>query len=352
MSGLATRRSNFGPRTVRGLEPNVLKRRPRRAAALDAARTLTELAPASEGWSMPQLDGVAQTHLARHGDSIAAAAGAGLLRSGLASGTAWRSANGDAVQFVRSAITDFVERNGGPSIRKKFRLQFLLTGTLNEYSQSGPEAAPNRLYLIMEPSEAGYLVIGPALRVLEREHPRLPATFVHLLSSALYRWMRVYDHRDAREHVDRLREWYDSDPECAGAETPDVEASVPASVAEQPLRPGELRKLLPSITLKPRAWVERAVEIERLSRSQPRPVISDEMEQELGDCNPPLPSLLIVFAPGDNIEACFDAEAQSMMELPPEPNLVIPVDATSPPDILAPSECCEPFAGRWRRPRN
>jgi hypothetical protein len=53
----------------------------------------------------------------------------------------------------------------------------------------------------------------------------------------------------------------------------------------------------------------------------------------LGDCNPPLPSLLAVLTPGDDIEACFDAEAQSMMEVPPEPNLVIPVDASNPADI-------------------
>jgi len=302
-------------------------------AVLDAAGAVTPLAPAANGWAMPRLDGVAHTYSARSGDRTAAAIGVGLLRAGIAPASAWSAALGDPHAFVTAAIRNFVEQNGGSSIRKAFRLQLLLTGTLNECAQSGVEIAANRLYLSVEPSEAGYFVMGPTVRALEQEHPRLPATFYNLVAGGVNRWVRAYDYRDAREHVESLREWYSADPECEGAEVPDVEASVPASMREHPLRPGELRTLLPSLTPIARDWIRRAMEIDRISRLRPRPRLSEEMEQELGDSNPPLPSLLVVFTPGDNIEACFDVEAQSMMEVPPEPNLIIPVDGTSPIDI-------------------
>ena len=37
------------------------------------------------------------------------------------------------------------------------------------------------------------------------------------------------------------------------------------------------------------------------------------------DCNPPVPVLLAIYRTGDAIEACFDDERQSMLELTPEP---------------------------------
>ncbi len=39
---------------------------------------------------------------------------------------------------------------------------------------------------------------------------------------------------------------------------------------------------------------------------------------------PPLPSLLALFAESDAVAACLDDEAQGMMEVTPEPNLIIP----------------------------
>jgi hypothetical protein len=333
MSGLATGRRDPLPR---GVGRRTLDGRVRWCpdpALLDAAGPLTPLAPTTNAWAMPRLDGVAHTYAVRGGSRTAAEIGIGLLRAGIAPASAWSLAPGDARAFVTAAIRNFVDQNGAPSIRKAFRLQLVLTGTLNEYSQSGVENAPNRLYLTIEPSEAGYFVMGPTVRALEQEHPRLPATFFSLLAAGVNRWVRTYDFRDASEHVERLREWYDSDPECEGAEVPDVEASVPKSMREQPLRLGELRRLLPSLTAIAQGWIERAMEIDRISRLRSRPRPSEEIEQKLSDCNPPLPSLLVVFSPGDNVEACFDAEAQSMMEVPPEPNLIIPVDGTNPMEI-------------------
>ncbi|MEZ5401163.1 MAG: hypothetical protein R2729_15945 [Bryobacteraceae bacterium] len=266
----------------------------------------------SPGWSMPTLEGVTKTYVACPAGRVAARIGAALLEAGIARAADWQAANGDTHEFIRSATRAFVDRNGGPSIRKLFRLHLQL------------DAEP--FWLTVEPSEAAYFVAGPTLDILERVHARLPATFFRLLTGALNRWIRIYDHEDAHNHVEMLHDWYDGDPEGVGVEYPNVEADTPRSLSERPLRPRELRAILPSCPPNVQEWMTRAIELDRLSRRQPHPRMTERTEEALSDCNPPLPSLLIVFKPGDNIEACFDAEALGMMEVQPEPNLILPCD--------------------------
>ena len=130
--------------------------------------------------------------------------------------------------------------------------------------------------------------------------------------------------------MERLLDWYSSDPDSGEVEVPDVDGSIPAAIRRKPLSTNALKRLLPSIASETREWMERALETQRLSLRQNHPVLTEAMQEDLGDCNTPLPSLLVVFSPRDNIEACFDAEAESMMEVSPEPNLIVPLDATDP----------------------
>jgi hypothetical protein len=74
--------------------------------------------------------------------------------------------------------------------------------------------------------------------------------------------------------------------------------------------------------------VEAALALDHLSAQAVRPELDDDIGQQLSDCNPALPCLLAVFAEGDAIAACFDEEAEGMMEVTPEPNLIIPFDPT------------------------
>lgn len=279
---------------------------------------------------MPDISAVTKTYVACPGERLAAGLAGALLRARVVSSDGFR---GDAQEFVRSAISEFVERHGGTTIRKIFRLHLLLTTTLDDYSTRSDEVDPARFYLTLEPSEAGYFGAGPTLAILERAHPRLPSTFLQLLTGALSPWIRVYDHNDACGRIEMLREWYSADPQCESIELPDVESSIPASLRERPLRPAELRRLLPSFPDDVRGWMQRAVDIDAASRRAPRQRTTGDMEVEIGDHNPPLPSLLTVFRPGDNIEACFDDESRGMMEVSPEPNLIIPFDATNPESV-------------------
>jgi hypothetical protein len=306
------------------------------------------LAPGSAGWTMPRLDGVATAHKVWRGDRVAAVIGSGLLRAGVTSADTWALAQQDPFQFVQLSIKQFVDRHDGPAIRGTFPVSLSLTGTLNEYSSGEREIEAANLFLTIDPTEAGYLVLGATLRTLEEQHPRLPATFFHLLCGTLNRWVRVYDYREALEHVERLRDWYSADPDSGDIEVPDVEGSIPACMRQKPLSRMGLKRLLPNISGEALVWMERVVELDRLAKRQKHPPLTEQTQEELRDCNAPLPCLLVVFSRRDNIEACFDAEAESMMEVPPEPNLIIPLNATDPDqtrasfDVLA--NACETLA--------
>ena len=76
-----------------------------------------------------------------------------------------------------------------------------------------------------------------------------------------------------------------------------------------------------------RALIAAALELHRASERVRRPEFTDESGEQFADFNPPLPSVLVVFAENDSVEAQFDDESQSMMECTPEPNLVIPLNA-------------------------
>ena len=59
------------------------------------------------------------------------------------------------------------------------------------------------------------------------------------------------------------------------------------------------------------------------------PEINEEIRDLLIDCGQPLPALLAVIERHDAIEGCFDEESEGMLEVIPEPNLIIPFNGES-----------------------
>jgi hypothetical protein len=194
------------------------------------------------------------------------------------------------------------------------------------------------LFLIVEPSEAtcGCATFGPTLQLLQSIHPQLPATFFHLFIGALNRWLRAYDYRDAEERAETLREWIAQEPDADQYEIPDVEGSIPPCMRLEALDEGELAHLKGNIN-DPLATklVEAALSLDHLSAQAERPELDDDIGQQLSDCNPALPCLLAVFTEGDAIAACFDEEAEGMMEVTPEPNIIIPFDSTDTESVCS-----------------
>jgi hypothetical protein len=85
------------------------------------------------------------------------------------------------------------------------------------------DAVDDKLFLIIDPESAGYVVLKPSIELLESVHPRLPASLFHSLIGSINRWMRTYDYRDTEEHVELLREWAVSDDNPDDHEFSDVE---------------------------------------------------------------------------------------------------------------------------------
>ena len=124
--------------------------------------------------------------------------------------------------------------------------------------------AGDEMYLVVEPDSAGYVVLGPTLRLLEAVHPRLPVTFFDLFTHALNRWVRVYDYRDAAERVQQLREWYEGDPEGETVELPDVDGATPKCLRGKwnPLKERSVEQLLGTVrNRRIRALLEGVLEL-------------------------------------------------------------------------------------------
>jgi hypothetical protein len=238
----------------------------------------------------------------------------------------WTRAERDPTSFVRLTLERWIKLHGGSAIRHRFLLSAGLSASVSGWAERD-ESKSNQLFLIVEPSEAtcGCAAFGPTLTLLGSIHPRLPATFFHLFVGAVNRWLRVYDYRDAEERAETLGEWAAQDPDADQYEFPDVEGSIPPCMRQTSLKQGELALLKDNIRDPiAKKLVNAVLALDQLSIQAERPELDDNIREELSDCNPPLPCLMAVFADGDAVSASFDEEAQGMMEVEPEPNLIIP----------------------------
>src|ERR1039458_8758441 len=105
---------------------------------------------------------------------------------------------------------------------------------------------------------------------------------------------------------------------------------IPPCLAQQVLNEGDLAHLMDKIN-NPLAikLMNGVLALNHLSAQAERPDLDQNIAQGLSDCNPPLPCLLAVFEDGDAIAGCFDEEAEGMMEVEPEPNIIIPFAPTN-----------------------
>ena len=295
----------------------------RSAARLASAGLL--MAPGG-GFQLPRLDAVPLTHRLVADDGMAVALAKSLVETDISAAEDWKTAESDPTSFVRIAFERWIDAHGGRAIRRRFVLGATLGSSPCEWADED-EVNPRRLFLTVEPSEAGCVVFGPTMKLLENCHPKLSATFFHLFVGAVNRWVRVYDYRDAEERADTLREWIAQEEDSGQYELPDVANAIPPCIKQTVLNERELAQVIGRID-NPSAskLVEGVLALNRVSTQAERPELDEDIGQSLSDCNPPLPSLLGIFAESDAIAACFDDEAQAMMEVTPEPNLIIPFD--------------------------
>ena len=276
------------------------------------------------GWGLVSLVGAPAQYRVMHGDRVAARIGANLLRAGVAPAETWVTAKRDPFDFLRLALERWVAESGGGVLSENFNMTLTLSSNADAFSSE--EVDDGYAYLIADPSQSGYLVMGPALRALEQEHPRLPATFYLLFIGAINRWARVFDYQDALERNEMLRDWYEGDSDAENIELPDIESMIPTSLRKKELSTRGLRQLMSRIGSQDvRGWLEGVLALHEESNRCTAPDLDASIRDQFYDSNPPLPVLLTVFEKHDGIEGAFDDEAQGMMEVSPEPNFILPL---------------------------
>jgi hypothetical protein len=250
-----------------------------------------------------------------------------LVREGLAGPEIWRNSEESAVLFAQRAIIESVGETCWSLLQRNVEYHISISDVAD---QDGEEKllGNGRLAVTIECGGSGFLKIGPAIEALESEAQGLGAAFYWTLTYALYRVMRVYNHDDAFQYEERMKEYAEDDPENQEQyEFPEVEKALPECI-RLTLRNGynsrgrDAGKLLSAHGRgRYRHWIERLRKIDRLSRLH---LPSDACFREDGGYDTiPLPSLLIAFKEHDAIVACFDEESQYMLEGTSEPALGI-----------------------------
>lgn len=136
--------------------------------------------------------------------------------------------------------------------------------------------------------------------------------------------------------VERLRDWHESDPDGAEVELPNIDRCLPKPISRRPLSKRAAIGMVAGINDPiARELMELAIELNRLSCRSTRPEVNENARESLIDCGEPLPALLAVFERTDAIEGCFDEESQGMLELIPEPNLIVPFNGEQTEEALA-----------------
>jgi hypothetical protein len=247
-----------------------------------------------------------------------------LVKSDIAAAENWSKSERDANKYLLLSLERRIRMHGGSAIDRRFDLDLTLSDRLVDYSdERGPEGT---LYLVLDPESAAFVLLSPTLELLENVHPYLPATFYGHFAGALNRWVRVYDYHDAEERVEMLREWYEGEENADQYEIPDVEGCTPKSLKETRLNLCELKKLNEEVRdPRMKALITGLVELCRISKQATRPEFTEDMGEQLMDSNPALPCLLAAFSSGDAVVGCFDDEAQTAMEVTPQPNVIIPL---------------------------
>jgi hypothetical protein len=283
------------------------------------------MAPGS-GLAIPRLDGIPLVHRLVADDRLAVLLAKSLVELDIAPPVDWARTDCEPTSFTGITLERWIDAHGGEAIRRRFILEAGISSSPSAWAEEDG-ASRRRLFLTVEPSEAGCVVFGPTLELLEKYHPKLPATFFYQFVAALNRWIRVYDFRDAEERIENLKDWIANEPDADQYELPDVQGSIPPCMKQPPLGLKELSRLVGQIT-EPLAakLLAGLLVLKKESEKAERARLDDGIGELLSDCNPPLPALLAIFAESDGIAAAFDEESEGMMEVTPEPNLIIPFD--------------------------
>lgn len=322
-----------GHRSLRRTRPPAA----RRSDGAPAPTGIATLAPASSQ-GLPALDRVPTAYSHEFHAELLYELCAALVRAGLAGPGIWEKCEGSSAAFVQRTIMESIGERRWKLLERNVDYHL----SVNDVDELDGEDVPignGRLSLTIECGSAGYLKIGPAIAALEQEAAGLGGAFYWTLTYALYRVMRIYNHDDALEYEERMREYAEDDEENRGQyEFPEVQKALPACIRNTLKREdhrGFIRRW--RRLLKEHrggrfgSWIERLCRIEKLSRI--KLPVDAHFREEGGYDTIPLPSLVVAFKDHDAIVACFDEESQYMLEGSAEPTLGVVFSPQRPEEV-------------------
>lgn len=309
---------------VRGGRP--ARRRPsstRRSLQPAAAAGVATLAP-SFAQALPELRTVPTSYSHEFRAELLYDLCAALAREGLAGPDLWRRSEGSSVVFAQRAIMEHIGEKRWNFLKDNVEYH-LSVSEVGERDGYDVLVGKGRLAVTIECGGAGYFKIGPAIAALEAEAAGLGAAFYWTLTYALYGVMRIYNHDDAFQYEERMREYAEDDEENREQhEFPDVVKALPECIQRtlkldhhRGYRRDARRLLAKHREGQFGAWIARVEKIDRLSRL--RMPTDSCFREEGGYDSIPLPCLIVSFNDHDAIVACFDEEGNYMLEGTSEP---------------------------------
>lgn len=284
---------------------------------------LTCLAPAFVE-ALPRLDGTRLAYNHELNAALIYQLCAALIRAGLARAEDWKPCGEDALIFAKQSVMQAIGVEPRALLERNVDFYLEIKDTYPEgYAYGRGPRFDHALAVSICCGGAGAFRVGKLIDALEQEAKGLGAAFYWTLIRSLNQVMRVYYHDDALYYEEMLRESAkQDDPENQDQyEFPEVKKALPECV-RQTLDQADAhkdRKILKANRNGPfGSWIARLRRLEQLARLRVR----DDSDQIQGNFDsPPLPCLLVFFEERDAITACFDEEAQAMLEGSREPAL-------------------------------
>jgi hypothetical protein len=311
------RRSSEGHRRIEPVQSNHSTFSLRHARAAGVAT----LAPATIP-SLPSFEGVLTEYNHEANAELLYELCAALATFDLANEEDWQAHKDHALAFAQSAILNGIGKKRNELLQRNVDYSLTICDTYERYGY-GDTLEKGKLIVKIECGQSGYLEIGEIIEALEREECDLGAAFYWTLMRSLYRVLQVYGHEDAMRYEEGLREMAadDDEPNRDQYEFPEVRKSLPACIRRSLKHSKADRRRYKLLLRKHRdgaycKWIGRLQRLEKLARLNVH-ALRNELDSYYD--GPPVPSLLVAFAENDAIVACFDEEAQHMLESSPEP---------------------------------
>lgn len=260
---------------------------------------------------------------------------AALAKEGLGTTETWKSCKENCLVFAEHAIMRGIKEDRWNVFQRNAEYHLSVSDVADQDGYDVP-LGHGKLAVTIECSGCGYLKIGPAIEALEQEADGLGTAFYWILTHALYRVMRIYNHCDAMEYEERMRESAELEGDGADQyEFPEVEKAIPECIRKT-LKDGyrDLHRnarilLRRHSNERYKTWFERLYRIERLSRLRAKREYFNDDNYD----SQPLPSLLVAFKEHDAVTACFDEEGQYMLEGSSEPALRVHFTPNKPEEV-------------------